>query len=146
MLDTITDTLQPIVVETLLTVILGAIAWLMRKLPARMQIEIEAKHRAALHSALETGTAYAFDVLETALRTNPAIAASDATVGQVLDYVERSVPDALKRLAPSRAMLEAMARAKINEALTRLGAGKPVKPADDGWRAPHVPTTPSTGA
>ena len=121
MLDTIQATLQPVIVETLATLVLAAIAWLMRKLPEQMRMQIEARHRDALHSALETGVGYAFDALEAALRTNPTVAAGDAAIGTVLDYVQRSVPDAIKRLGPSQAMLQAMARAKINEALARAG-------------------------
>ena len=121
MIDHITTALQPVIVETLLTLILAAIAWMMRRLPERMRIDIEEKHRLALHSALETGVGYAFDALEAALRTNPTVAAGDAAIGTVLDYVQRSVPDAIKRLGPSQAMLQAMARAKINEALARAG-------------------------
>ena len=121
MIDTIQATLQPVIVETLATLVLAAIAWLMRKLPEQMRMQIEEKHRLALHSALETGVGYAFDALEAALRTNPTVAAGDAAIGTVLDYVQRSVPDAIKRLGPSQSMLQAMARAKINEALARAG-------------------------
>ena len=121
MLDAIQTTLQPVIVETLATLVLAAIAWLMRKLPEQMRMQIEEKHRQALHSALETGVGYAFDALEAALRTNPTVAAGDAAIGTVLDYVQRSVPDAIKRLGPSQSMLQAMARAKINEALARAG-------------------------
>lgn len=117
MLDIIFDTLQPVIVELLLALILGAATWLMRFLPERMRIEIEAKHRAALHSALETGVGYALDAAELALRANPAIGVPDAAIGRVLDYVERSVPDAIKKLGPSRQMLQDMARAKIVEKL-----------------------------
>lgn len=121
MIDTITDTLQPVIVEVLLTLALAGIGWLMRFLPERMRIEIEAKHRAALHSALETGVNYALDAVEATLRANPAIAVGDATVGRVLDYVERSVPDAIRKLGPSRNILQDMARAKLTEAMAAAG-------------------------
>ena len=138
MIDHITDALQPVIVETLLALILAVVAALMRKLPAWMRVEIEAKHRAALHSALDTGVGYALDAVEAALRANPTIAVGDAAVGQVLDYVNTSVPDAIKRLGPSQQHLQAMARAKINEALAR--AGVVLTQPDDGWRAPKVPS------
>lgn len=121
MIDTISATLQPIIVETLLALILAAIAWLGRYLPAKMRIEIEAKHRLALHSALSTGTAYALDALEAAIRANPAIAVGDATIAKVIGYVEKSVPDALKNLNPGPGMLHRMAQAKLAEALTAMG-------------------------
>lgn len=147
MIDIVTDTLQPVIVQLLLTMVLAVIGWLMRFLPAKMQIEIEAKHRAALHSALNTGVGYALDALETAMRLNPAVAVGDAAVSRVLDYVERSVPDAIKRLGPSREMLQDMARSKLNEALAAAGvdpltnalrdAGAPVAALHIGGEASH---------
>lgn len=121
MLDTISATVQPIIVEALLALILGAITWLGRKLPAQMKVNIEAHHRDALHSALNTGVGYALDAAEAAIRLNPAVATADATIGRVLEYTERSVPDAIKRLGPSRQHLEEMARAKLTEALAKMG-------------------------
>lgn len=121
MLDTISATLQPIIVETLLALILAAIAWLMRKLPETMRVNIEEKHRKALHAALDTGIGYALDAMEITLRANPAVAVGDATVGRVLDYVNRSVPDAIRNLGPTQRMLQDMARAKLTEAVAKAG-------------------------
>ena len=111
MIDIIQNIAQPIIVDLLLTLILAIIAWLMRKLPERWRLDIEARHRQALHSALDTGIGLAFD----AMQKHPAIAAPDMAIGVVLDYVEGSVPDALRKLAPSRAHLEDMARAKLQQ-------------------------------
>lgn len=117
MLDLITDTLHPIIVDLLLTGILVVLGWLASWLPAKWRVDVEARHRAALHSALETGVALALDGVEAVLRTNPAIATLDALAGRVVSYTERSVPDALRRLGPSRGQLQDMARAKLREAI-----------------------------
>lgn len=109
--DSIQNIVQPVVVELLLTVVLALIAWLMRRLPERWRLDIEARHRDALHRALDTGVGLMIDTMQ----KHPAIAAPDLAVSTVLSYVERSVPDAIKRLGPTRAQLEDMARAKLQE-------------------------------
>jgi len=111
LIDIIQNIVQPIIVDLLLTLILAIIAWLMRKLPERWRLDIEARHREALHKALDTGIGLVIDTMQ----KHPTIAAPDMAIGTVLDYVERSVPDALRRLAPSRAHLEDMARAKLQQ-------------------------------
>lgn len=103
------DTLQSIIVDLLLMLVLAIIGWAVSFLPARFRLDIEARHRDALHKALDTGVGLAIDTLQ----KHPAVAGPDMAIGAVLDYVDRSVPDALRKLAPSRAQLEQMARAKL---------------------------------
>ena len=110
-IDSIQSIIQPILVELLLTLILAVLAWFLRLLPERFRVDIEAKHRAALHSAIDTGVGLLIDTMQ----KHPTIAAPDLAIGTVLDYVERSVPDAIRRLGPSRAQLEDMARAKLQQ-------------------------------
>lgn len=110
-IDSIQSIIQPILVELLLTLILAVLAWFLRLLPERFRVDIEAKHRAALHSAIDTGVGLLIDTMQ----KHPTIAAPDMAIGTVLDYVERSVPDAIRRLGPSRAQLEDMARAKLQQ-------------------------------
>lgn len=110
-IDSIQSIVQPILVELLLTLILAVLAWFLRLLPERFRVDIEAKHRAALHSAIDTGVGLLIDTMQ----KHPTIAAPDMAIGTVLDYVERSVPDAIRRLGPSRAQLEDMARAKLQQ-------------------------------
>lgn len=110
-LDSLQSIIQPILVELLLTLILAVLAWFLRLLPERFRVDIEAKHRAALHSAIDTGVGLLIDTMQ----KHPTIAAPDMAIGTVLDYVERSVPDAIRRLGPSRAQLEDMARAKLQQ-------------------------------
>lgn len=110
-IDSIQSIIQPILVELLLTLIIAVLAWFLRLLPERFRVDIEAKHRAALHSAIDTGVGLLIDTMQ----KHPTIAAPDMAIGTVLDYVERSVPDAIRRLGPSRAQLEDMARAKLQQ-------------------------------
>lgn len=121
MIDAISDALQPVIVEAILTLVLAFIAYLMRFLPAKMQVEIEQRHRDALHSALNTGVGAALDALEAGIRLNPALATADATIGKVLDYTQRSVPDAIRKLGPTPEHLRDMARAKVQEWLVSKG-------------------------
>lgn len=111
MIDMIQNIVQPILVELLLTTILLAASWLMRRLPERMRLDIEARHREALHRALDTGVGLVIDTLQ----KHPTIAVPDRAVSEIAGYVHQSVPDALRRLAPSQAQLETMARAKLQE-------------------------------
>ena len=110
-LDSIQAIVQPIIVDLLLMLVLAIAGWALSFLPARFRLDIEARHRDALHKALDTGVGLAIDTLQ----KHPTIAAPDMAIGAVLDYVDRSVPDALRKLAPSRAQLEDMARAKLQQ-------------------------------
>ncbi|MGP3699181.1 hypothetical protein [Rhodobacter sp. NSM] len=69
-------------------------------------IQIEAKHREALHSAIMT-----------AARTAVARGLTREVATEfVSSYIRASVPDALRRLAPSAETLEALIRSKLTEA------------------------------
>lgn len=123
--------LLPALTALAMTIITGLLAWVSAWIKARFAIEIEARHRAALHSALETGVARALDKLIEL----PAVTQASAAVNDAVAYAERSVPDAIKALAPSKEHLRDMAVAKAKEAILRA-----TNRADDGWRAPTVPT------
>ena len=110
-IDSVQNIVQPILVDLLLMLVLAIIGWAVSFLPARFRLDIEARHRDALHSALNTGVGLLIDTMQ----KHPTIAAPDMAIGTVLDYVERSVPDAIRKLAPSRAQLEDMARAKLQQ-------------------------------
>ena len=115
-IDSVQNIVQPVIVDLLLAIILGVIAWIMRRLPERWRLDIEAKHRAALHSALNTGVGLVID----AMQKHPGVLAPDLATTKIIDYVGRSVPDAIKKLGPSRAHLEEMARAKLQQQVDEL--------------------------
>lgn len=110
-IDSIQNIIQPIIVDLLLMLVLAIIGWAASFLPARFRLDIQQRHRDALHAALSTGVGLAIDTMQ----KHPTIAAPDMAIGVVLDYVERSVPDAIRKLGPSRAQLEDMARSKLQQ-------------------------------
>lgn len=75
----------------------------------RWGIEIEARHREALHSALMSGVTAA---LSRGLKGQDAIEAA-------VVYAQESVPDALARLRPDGDLLVSLATAKLREAIDR---------------------------
>ncbi|MGP3698792.1 hypothetical protein ACTVZP_16095, partial [Rhodobacter sp. NSM] len=69
-------------------------------------IQIEARHREALHSAIMTAAR-----LAVARKLAP-----DAATEFVSSYVRYSVPDALKQLAPPADTLDALVRSRLAQA------------------------------
>lgn len=116
MYDHIQAAIQPVLVDYAVWLILGAFAWLMRRLPERFRLDIEARHREALHRALDTAAGL---VLDTA-QMHPAIAIPDAAITRGLGYVQASVPRALRKLGPSPEMLSDMMRAKLQDRLDAI--------------------------
>ena len=101
----ILNALAPHIVELIgavLTLLIGLIA---ARISRWTGIQIEARHREALHSALMTGVRVALD------RGLPRQQAVDLAVG----YARSSVPDAMRRLAPAPEVLNNLARAKLAE-------------------------------
>lgn len=109
MIDFVQGVLQPIFADYLTWAILGIVAWFLRFLPAKWRVEVEARHREALHRALNTGIGLVIDTIQ----KDPRIAVPDAAIGRIVGYVKASVPGAIRRLGPSQEMLETMARAKL---------------------------------
>ncbi|MFD1914131.1 hypothetical protein [Halodurantibacterium flavum] len=109
--------------------LIGALAtmvlvWLTAEIRRRWGIEIEARHREALHSALMTGIRAAlFRGL-----TGPDV------VQAAIEYAGESVPDALRRLRPAPHVLNDLTSAKLRELLdgprwVELDAGDTGEPA-----------------
>ena len=55
MIDAIQNILQPLLADYLAWALMGVLAWFLRWLPAKWRVEVEARHREALHRALNTG-------------------------------------------------------------------------------------------
>ncbi len=73
----------------------------------RWGIEIEARHREALHSAIMSG-------IRAALSKGLS---GQAVLDSALVYVTQSVPDALNALDPSAEVLQQLAEAKLRDAV-----------------------------
>lgn len=133
-MEAILTELQPAITTlavAILTALMGVVtSWI----SAKFKIDIEAKHRAALHSALETGVARVLDKL-THL---PQVTRADTAVAEAVAYVEKSVPDAIKALSPSKDHLRDMALAKAKEALLRVATADKLTAALQQAGAPVV--------
>ena len=105
-MDHLLTALAPHLLELIAAVATLVIGWLAAKARARWDIEIEARHREALHSALMTGVRYA---LARGLQAREDV--TEATV----DYVRTSVPDALTGLKPDPQQLIRMSEATLEK-------------------------------
>ncbi|WP_444452022.1 hypothetical protein ACTTAI_13270 [Rhodobacter capsulatus] len=105
----------PLVLQVISAIVGLIVAWAAATAKQRWGIEIEGRHREALHSAIMSGVRGAL------LARLPRA----AVISAALDYTRASVPDALKALQPNDAVLIGLAEAKLNEVLDQ-GAGGPV--------------------
>lgn len=101
--------LMPHLLEIFGVVITILIASLVQTLKARFGIEVEARHREALHSALLSG-------IRAALGRGLL---GQAAVDDALRYVLDSVPDAITALNPNANVLTDLAAAKLREVMEK---------------------------
>lgn len=112
MLDLINTMLTPYISEIIGAIVTALIGYVVTLIKAKTGIEIEAKHREALHSALTTGALLALSRL--------GIGASKADLATAaVDYAKASVPDALAKLSPSADTLTDLALSKVQATLGR---------------------------
>ena len=103
-IDALLAALAPHLLELIAALATAIIGWLAAQAKARWGLEIEARHREALHSALMTGVRHA---LSEGAQGRTAIAEA------AVDYVQTSVPDALAALKPQPDQLKDMAEATL---------------------------------
>lgn len=96
----------PHFLELLGALVAALISWAAVAVQRKWGLDIEARHREALHSALMTGARMALD-----RALSPQSAAELAVA-----YARESVPDAMRKLQPSPEVLANLARAKLAEA------------------------------
>lgn len=108
-LQALFSALMPHLLELASVVVAILLAALFRALQARWGIEIESRHRDALHSALMSG-------IRAALGKGLS---GQAAVDAAVSYARRSVPDALSRLDPDAGVLADLASSKLREALEK---------------------------
>lgn len=101
--------LLPHLLELASTFLAMMIGWAALRFHSWTGIQIEARHRDALHSALMTGARAALS------KGMPMQQAVEFAVG----YAQSSVPAAVAKLKPTDPVLQQLARAKLQEA----GAG-----------------------
>ncbi|RJL08396.1 hypothetical protein [Paracoccus siganidrum] len=109
-MQTIVNAAMPHLLEMLGLVLTGVITWAAAKARQKWGIDIEARHRESLHSALMSGA-------QMAAAGNLSF---DAAIRIILEHVRNSVPDALAALTPSGATLRNLAEAKLAEAQAEI--------------------------
>lgn len=97
------DPLRPYVMEIVSIVAAGLVGYVARRVNMLTGLNIEARHREALQSALENGARLAFDHL-TRDSEGKRLPVGNAGVEAGVNYVLRSVPDAVRffGLTPQR--------------------------------------------
>ena len=107
MTDTITAAIiAQVILPIVATIVTAIIGWAAAQARARWGIEIEARQREALHSALMTGAQLALS------RLGPQ-ASQAALTAEAVKYAQGSVPGAISGLRPAAGVLSDLALAKI---------------------------------
>lgn len=107
MLDQILAALLPHLLEIAALALTALIGWAAQRFNAWTGIQIEARHRDALHLAIMTGIRRALDAGQS----------HDVAIDAAVEYAKKSVPDAIRALKPARDILGAIARSKLGEVL-----------------------------
>ncbi len=108
--------LTPVLVDAASVILMAVITWSARWFQRRTALEIDARHREALHSALMSGINAALSQHE-----GRGEAARKAIIGAALSHVRLSVPDALEHLAPTEKVLTSIADRYLSEAASIKG-------------------------
>lgn len=105
LLDQVFAQLIPIILTALSAILTTVLVRGSGIIKERWGIEIEARHREALHSALMSGIRAALE------RGDDRTAA----ITSAINHATRSVPDAISALNPSAGVLQSIAEAKLRE-------------------------------
>jgi hypothetical protein len=105
MLMEIIEALAPHLIEALMALITLATGYGVVQFKRWTGIQIEERHRQALHSAIRTGVVA---LAERGLT-------GDELIKGVKDYIRQSVPDALASLVPGDGVLSTLIKAKVRE-------------------------------
>lgn len=125
---------SPHILELLGVLLTGIIGWAAAAARRKWGIEIEARYREALHSALLTGAQLAMKHELT----------GKAAIDLVLRYIKQSVPDAIGSLKPSPDVLTDLAKAKLEQvaqAKVKEATGAAVDALSDALRKAGLPAT-----
>ena len=105
MLHDILEALTPLLIDLLALLLSLAIGWLSLQAHRYLGVEVEARHREALHSAIMTGVR----------RSLTEGLSREQIIQEALHYVRISVPDAVRALVKDDGILRALAEAKLRE-------------------------------
>lgn len=113
--------LQPALIQVLSVLIGAALLYLSNLVRQKTGMEIEARHREALHSALMTGVMAGLRGLTNSGDPATVIGQKNMLIDKAVAYAKDSVPDAMKKLKPKDFVLRQLAESKLNEALRKSG-------------------------
>lgn len=133
-IDTFIAAASPGIIDLIGLALTGIIGWAAAAARRKWGIEIEARHREAMHSALMTGAQLAMKHELT----------GKAAIDLVLRYIKQSVPDAIGNLKPSPDVLTDLAKAKLEQvaqAKVKEATGAAVDALSDALRKAGLPTT-----
>ena len=105
-METILNAVVPQLLEIVALILAAVLTWAAAKAKAKWGIDIEEKHRLALHSAIMTGVRLAL----AKGMDGPSV------VTAALDHARLSVPDAINALGAGKTVLINIAEAKMQEA------------------------------
>lgn len=114
--ETVSDvinTVMPDVLKIVSVVLMFILGWVLKWIRAKTGIDIQAAHRESMHSALMTAARLAVARQLT----------GQAAMSLILEYVRKSVPDALASLKPSPDVLKELAESKLQAALAEQIGG-----------------------
>jgi hypothetical protein len=114
MLQNLWNALSPWLIDVLATGLAALLGWIGMMVRAKIGLDIEASLRAALKEALDTG---AQNAVAGGLSGPTAISATIA-------HAQRSVPGALKALAPTESVLINLAKAKLAQITRTVSSAK----------------------
>ena len=133
-LDTFIAAASPGIIELIGLALTGIIGWAAAAARKKWGIEIEARYREALHSALLTGAQLAMKHELT----------GKAAIDLILRYIKQSVPDAIGSLNPSTEVLTDLAKAKLEQvaqAKVKEATGAAVDALTGALRKAGLPAT-----
>jgi uncharacterized integral membrane protein len=107
------DTAVPYVLTALSAVVSGILAWLAALFQRWTGIRIEAEHREALHSAAMSGVAAALTKFRVSAE-KVRFEVSSPVVADAVEWMLKSVPDAIRALGATPENLRALVLSKIS--------------------------------
>mgnify|MGYP003148949502 CR=1 FL=1 len=103
---------MPLLLQALSAVLMALLLWAGNTARERWGMEISARRREALHSALMSGILAAL---------GRGLSGQDA-VRAAIDHATKSTPDAIRKLKPAPGVLESIAEGKLGEVMGVSGA------------------------
>ena len=119
----INNELQTIIISGILSILSAVVGYALIKIEGYIRkktgVEIEAYHREALHSALDTAARIAVSrVMKGDTPKNSSVAMEEMR-DIVKEYIEKSVPDAIKKLNPPENVKDVLVASAIEKLIQK---------------------------